>query len=362
MSPKNLRPCSFSAPAKTKLYQITRPHNRDAHFTNLPRANPLRLSHRTPRSPPQIPPAPQSPCPPAPAFLLCSCIPSRAATSITEMTSTPRRLLRSSPALKSSSHPGHLFKPKLTSSNAKAAAPNFIFNPCRSPTPTATSRSVTGPITLESDDGYALKDPGKDRNLAGIALPAAGGRRRHRRVDWPLRRQFAAQHHHQHSAARLYWTTAGLPFVERYRPRQHRAKTRSSAPRSAEPLERSLSSRCSSTLTTFFLDVGSPVEMVLQHPLSLQQDQVATAIRDAAQHPAPQQPISPRPQPCRLRPTIPTPASAGLPAHPALPASISPAPPPSATRPALQRTHIPGIPPLRRPLIPARDGVDQVCV
>ena len=46
----------------------------------------------------------------------------------------------------------------------------------------------------------------------------------------------------------------------------------------------------------FFLDVGSPVEVVLQHPLSLEQDQVADAIRDAAKNPVAEQPIAPRPQ------------------------------------------------------------------
>jgi hypothetical protein len=47
----------------------------------------------------------------------------------------------------------------------------------------------------------------------------------------------------------------------------------------------------------FFLDVGSPVEMVLPRPLTLEQDQVAEAIRDTELHPVPEQPIARRPQP-----------------------------------------------------------------
>src|SRR5208282_2485010 len=45
----------------------------------------------------------------------------------------------------------------------------------------------------------------------------------------------------------------------------------------------------------FFLDVGSPVEMTLQHPLTLEQDQVAAAVQQSQQHPVPEQPIAQRP-------------------------------------------------------------------
>jgi hypothetical protein len=34
--------------------------------------------------------------------------------------------------------------------------------------------TVYGPITLESDEGYALKDPGSGRMIGFVALPAAG--------------------------------------------------------------------------------------------------------------------------------------------------------------------------------------------
>jgi hypothetical protein len=47
----------------------------------------------------------------------------------------------------------------------------------------------------------------------------------------------------------------------------------------------------------FFLDVGSPVEMVLQRPMTLQQDEVANAVRQSERHPVPEQPVAPRPQP-----------------------------------------------------------------
>ena len=66
----------------------------------------------------------------------------------------------------------------------------------------------------------------------------------------------------------------------------------------------------------FFLDVGSPIEMLLQHPLTLEQDQVAEAVRDAEQHPVREQPIAQRPQPPPLPPdpgTCWTPGTPGTP-------------------------------------------------
>jgi hypothetical protein len=94
----------------------------------------------------------------------------------------------------------------------------------------------------------------------------------------------------------------------------------------------------------FSLNVGSPVGMTVQHPLSLQQDGVVTSIRDAEQHPAPQQPISPRPQPLPPCPTVPTPAPAILPALPVRQTSTFPEPQSSATRPRLLPSTFPASP------------------
>ena len=90
----------------------------------------------------------------------------------------------------------------------------------------------------------------------------------------------------------------------------------------------------------FFLDVGSPVEMVLQQPLTLEQDQVAEAIRDASSIPYPSSPSHGARNP-RLR-RIPAPA--GPRARRALPASIFPARQLYAVA-GNSIIHIPGIPP-----------------
>ena len=93
----------------------------------------------------------------------------------------------------------------------------------------------------------------------------------------------------------------------------------------------------------FFLDVGSPVEMVLQHPLSLQQDEVADAVRQFQQHPVPEQPIAQRPQ------LVPTPADTDpgicyTPGTPGTPDTDIPGTPAIGDSPGTPSIHIPGIP------------------
>jgi hypothetical protein len=152
---------------------------------------------------------------------------------------------------------------------------------------------VPGPMTLESPDGYALKDPSSGR--AGGAFALAGGGV----GGGALIGHFAASS-------------------------QPNAITSSLPPDCSGPPPSCLSSSAtlpgSSAKDTiigatvggaiggvaaiallfnthnFFLDVGSPVEMLLQHPLTLDQDQVATAVRQSEQHPVPEQPIAHRPQ------------------------------------------------------------------
>jgi hypothetical protein len=156
---------------------------------------------------------------------------------------------------------------------------------------------VSGPITLESDEGYALKDPGKGRIIGAFTLPAAG---------------------------------AGLGTLIGYALASSQGTTINTSlpPSCGVPTPGCMNNTSSFTFPpdrvksmaigggiglaaggiaslvlvfnthNFFLDVGAPVEMVLPHPLTLQDDEVAVAnaIRDAEQHPAPEQPIAPRPR------------------------------------------------------------------
>jgi hypothetical protein len=93
---------------------------------------------------------------------------------------------------------------------------------------------------------------------------------------------------------------------------------------------------------SFFLDVGSPVDVVLQNSFSLEQDQVAEAVRDAGKHPAPQQPVASRPQVW-----MPPGNNSGIcytPGTPGTPDIDIPGTPAIGNSPGTPSTHIPGIP------------------
>lgn len=152
---------------------------------------------------------------------------------------------------------------------------------------------VSGPITLESDDGYAVKDPGKGRIVGAFALPAAG-------------LGFGALIGHSLASSQPQTITSSLP------------------PGCTGPPPGCLSSSLTTPASTlkstaigsmiglaaggvasiallfgarnFFLDAGSPVSMVLHQPIILPEDEVADAIRDAQQHLAPEQPVPQPPQ------------------------------------------------------------------
>src|ERR1022692_428542 len=199
---------------------------------------------------------------------------------------------------------------------------------------------ASGPLTLESPDGYAIKDPGKGRAIGGFALPAAG-------------LGLGALIGHSLASSQPNTITSTLP------------------PGCTGPPPGCLSSSVTAPGSTakdtvigamvggavgavaslallfnthnFFLDVGSPVEVVLQQPLSLQQDQVADAVRQSEQHPAPEQPIVQRPQP----PTPPPDTDPGIcytPGTPGTPDVDIPGTPATDGSPGTPPIHIPGMP------------------
>ena len=133
---------------------------------------------------------------------------------------------------------------------------------------------VSGPVTLESDDGYALKDPGKGRIVGAFALPAAGA---------GLGALIG------HSVGGNGTNVNGM----NYNPGGLKSTAIGSMVGLAAGGVASLVMLTSSH--NFYLDVGSPVEMVLQQPLSLERDQVADAITQSKTHPV--QAIAARPQP-----------------------------------------------------------------
>src|ERR1017187_1343640 len=198
---------------------------------------------------------------------------------------------------------------------------------------------IAGPVTLESGDGYALKDPGKGRMVGAFALPAAG-----------LGLGALIGHSVANSSPTTTTSTlppgcTGLPpFCVTSSFTTPADTLKSTAIGSMVGLAAGGVASLALLLNThnFFLDVGSPVEMVLQHPLTLEQDQVADAIHDAAQHPAPQQPISPRPQ--IAIPDNNDPGICYTPGSPGTPDIDIPGTPAIGDSPGTPPTHIPGIP------------------
>lgn len=152
--------------------------------------------------------------------------------------------------------------------------------------------SIAGPVTLESDEGYALKDPSQGRRIGFVALPAAGV-------------GLGALIGHSVASSQNSTITNTLPPGCTGPPPGCLSSSLSVPPNKGEStvigaavggavgMVASLVLLASSH--GFFLDVGTPVEMVLQQPLSLQQSQAANAVRDAEQHPVTVQPTARRP-------------------------------------------------------------------
>ena len=145
--------------------------------------------------------------------------------------------------------------------------------------------AISGPITLESNEGYALKDPGHGRLVGAFALPAAGA-------------GIGALIGHSVANTQPNTITSTLP-PGCIGPPPECLTSSVTAPGSngkstvigaavggAIGMVTSLALLFSSH--NFFLDVGSPVEMVLPHPLTLEQDQVTDAIHGTEQHPGTQ--------------------------------------------------------------------------
>ena len=199
---------------------------------------------------------------------------------------------------------------------------------------------IAGPMTLESDDGYAIKDPGKGRMVGAFALPAAG-----LGLGALIGHSLASSQPNTTINTLPPGCTGLPPFCVTSTLATPANTLKSTAIGSMVGLAAGGVASLALVINThnFFLDVGSPVQMTLQHPFSLEQDQVAEAIRDAAQHPAPPQPIAPRPQ----IPPPPANSDPGIcytPGTPGTPDTDIPGTPAIGDSPGAPPTHIPGIP------------------
>jgi len=152
---------------------------------------------------------------------------------------------------------------------------------------------ITDPALLVTDEGYALKDPGPGRSTAAFVLPFAGA-------------GLGALIGHSVGSAQSTLTTTNPPGCNPALPYCLSSSmtvpgrkgidtgigaTVGAAAGGIGALVMLVSSR------NFYMDVGTPVEMTLQHPLSLQQNEVAKAVQQSEQQPVAEQPVAPRPLP-----------------------------------------------------------------
>lgn len=180
---------------------------------------------------------------------------------------------------------------------------------------------LAGPVTLHSDEGYALKDPGSDRMAAAFAIPAAGaglGALIGHSVGQPNSTITSAFPQGCTGPPPYCTTTSMMVFGTKGKDTVIGAGVGAAAGMIA-----------SFTLLFgshhFYVVAGAPIQMTLQQPVTLQQEEVAKAVRDSVQHPVSVQPIAPLPI-----------------YYPPYPDMSSPAPPP--TPPPTPPTIIPGPP------------------
>jgi hypothetical protein len=205
--------------------------------------------------------------------------------------------------------------------------------------PDGYTAPVAGPLMLESPDGYALKDPGNGRAIGAFALPAAGA------GVGALIGHFTANSQPNTITSTLPPGCTGPPpgcLSSSLTTPGSTAKGTIIGAAIGGAVGAVASIALLFNTHNFFLDVGSPVEMVLQQPLTLEQDQVAEAVRDAQQHPIREQPIAQRPQPPPPPPDSGTCWTSGTPGTPGTDIPGTPATPGSPGTPPI---HIPGIPP-----------------
>lgn len=200
---------------------------------------------------------------------------------------------------------------------------------------------ITGPMTLESSDGYAIKDPGGKRMVGVVTLPAAGagiGALIGHSVGKP-QSNVTSPFPPGCAGPPPFCTTTTTPAFGT----QGRDAIIGAGVGGAVGMLASLTLLFSSH--HFYLIAGAPVEMTLQQPVTLRQDEVAKAVQQSQQHPAQVQPVAPLP--VYYPPPPDTPVDHGTcytPGTPGTPATIIPGAPDANGIPG-PPSIIPGTPP-----------------
>ncbi len=152
---------------------------------------------------------------------------------------------------------------------------------------------IAGPMVLETTDGYVIKDPGSKRSSGAIILPLAGV-------------GLGALIGHSVGTSQDTLTSSIPPGCN---PSQFGCLTSSMQIPGSKGKDAAIGAAiggaagmiASITLLVgghhFYLDAGAPVQMTLQQPVTLPQDEVAKAVRQSQEHAVVVQPVAPRPMP-----------------------------------------------------------------
>jgi hypothetical protein len=235
--------------------------------------------------------------------------------------------------------PGTLFDGKVDKLTKKNGRAQLFLQSMSMTFPDGYVVPVAGPAVLESFEGYALTDPGAKRTVGFLALPAAGA-------------GLGALIGHSIGKADSQVTSAfppgcigGPPFCSTVNTPVFGSKGKDAI--IGAGIGSAIGAVMSMTLLFssrhFFLDVGSPVDMVLQQPISLQQRQVEEAVRDSEQHPFAEHPIAPRPVPPPPTSNITDHGTCYTPGTPGTPDTIIPGMPATPDSPGTPNTVVPGI-------------------
>lgn len=152
---------------------------------------------------------------------------------------------------------------------------------------------IAGPMTLETSQGYALKDPGPKRSGTALAMMFGGA-------------GVGALIGHSVGSSSSVVTSTLPPGCTGPPPN---CLTSSVNGPGRKGIDTGIGAVVGgaiggvsalvllSTSHHFFLGAGAPVEMTLEHPITLDENEVAKAVQDSERHPVAEQPVAPLPVP-----------------------------------------------------------------
>lgn len=179
---------------------------------------------------------------------------------------------------------------------------------------------IAGPITLESNEGYAIRDPGHRRMAEAFILPAAGVG-----IGALIGHSVGSSNSTQSS---LFppGCTGPPPFCTTTSTPVFGTKGRDTVIGAGVGGAIGMFAAFGFLFSShhFYIDAGAPVDMTLQQPVTLQQNEVAEAVRRSLEHPVYQQPVAPRPI---FIPPVDAGPPPGMPGNPGTPPTVIPGPP-----------------------------------